>query len=62
MDLIGVKTRIARQGLVYKALHDRLKSKTLLVLSGDGNGVIAFKQFPTRIDASNPMLFLFLAE
>ncbi len=51
-----------RQGKVCKALQGRLNSKTLLVLSGDGNGMIAFEQFPTSIDPSNPMLFLILAK
>ncbi len=49
-----------RQGKVWKALQGRLNSKTLLVLSSDG--MIAFEQFPTSIDPSNPMLFLILAK
>ena len=62
MALMMSETVNFRQGLIYKALHDRLNSKTLLLLSGDGNGRITFKQFSTRIDATNPMPFLFLTE
>ena len=44
-----------------KALHDRLKSKQW-VLYGNGNRMIAFKQFPASIDPLDPMHFLFLTQ